>query len=104
MTARASPTPWPSAGPAGDSENRPGANGNLGAQAVHQAQADGYTLLIGSMFTVINPLTDKNHRYRTRNFVPVASIGSTPNVWVVPPVALAHAAGFHQPGAAAQAP
>ena len=65
-------------------ENRPGANGNLGAQAVHQAQADGYTLLIGSMFTVINPLTDKTTRYRTRDFVPVASIGSTPNVWVVP--------------------
>lgn len=65
-------------------ENRPGANGNLGAQAVHQAPADGYTLLIGSMFTVINPLTDKTTRYRTRDFVPVASIGSTPNVWVVP--------------------
>ncbi|MEG2048049.1 MAG: tripartite tricarboxylate transporter substrate binding protein [Comamonas sp.] len=65
-------------------ENRPGANGNLGAQAVHQAQADGYTLLIGSTFTVINPLTDKTTRYRTSDFVPVASIGSTPNVWVVP--------------------
>lgn len=65
-------------------ENRPGANGNLGAQAVHQAAADGYTLLIGSMFTVINPLTDRTTRYRTSDFVPVASIGSTPNVWVVP--------------------
>jgi len=65
-------------------ENRPGANGNLGAQAVHQAAADGYTLLIGSTFTVINPLTDKTTRYRTSDFVPVASIGSTPNVWVVP--------------------
>lgn len=65
-------------------ENRPGANGNLGAQAVHQAAADGYTLLIGSTFTVINPLTDTTTRYRTSDFVPVASIGSTPNVWVVP--------------------
>ncbi|MDH1292564.1 tripartite tricarboxylate transporter substrate binding protein [Comamonas terrigena] len=65
-------------------ENHPGANGNLGAQAVHQAAADGYTLLIGSTFTVINPLTDKTTRYRTSDFVPVASIGSTPNVWVVP--------------------
>jgi tripartite-type tricarboxylate transporter receptor subunit TctC len=42
------------------------------------------TLLIGSTFTVINPLTDKTTRYRTSDFVPVASIGSTPNVWVVP--------------------
>jgi tripartite-type tricarboxylate transporter receptor subunit TctC len=65
-------------------ENRPGANGNLGTQAVHQASADGYTLLIGSMFIVINPLTDRSTRYRTSDFVPVASIGSTPNVWVVP--------------------
>ncbi|MBP7353214.1 MAG: tripartite tricarboxylate transporter substrate binding protein [Comamonas sp.] len=65
-------------------ENRPGANGNLGAQAVHQAAADGYTLLIGSTFTVINPLTDTTTRYRTSDFVPVAGIGSTPNVWVVP--------------------
>lgn len=65
-------------------ENRPGANGNLGADAVRQAAPDGYTLLIGSTFTVINPLTDKTTRYRTSDFVPVAGIGSTPNVWVVP--------------------
>lgn len=86
-------------------ENRPGANGNLGAHAVHQATPDGYTLLIGSMFTVINPLTDSSTRYRTSDFVPVASIGSTPNVWVVPASAPWHtlhdflAQARQQPGA-----
>lgn len=65
-------------------DNRPGANGNLGAQAVHQAEPDGYTLLVGSMFTVINPLTDRTTRWRTSDFAPIASMGSTPNIWVVP--------------------
>ena len=65
-------------------ENKPGANGNLGADAVHQAKPDGYTLLVGSMFTVINPLTDSSTRFKTSDFQPIAAIGSTPNLWVVP--------------------
>lgn len=65
-------------------ENKPGANGNLGADAVRQAKPDGYTLLVGSMFTVINPLTDSSTRFKTSDFQPIAAIGSTPNLWVVP--------------------
>lgn len=65
-------------------ENKPGANGNLGADTVRQAKPDGYTLLVGSMFTVINPLTDSSTRFKTSDFQPIARIGSTPNLWVVP--------------------
>lgn len=65
-------------------ENKPGANGNLGADAVRQAKPDGYTLLVGSVFTVINPLTDRNTRFKTSDFQPIARIGSTPNLWIVP--------------------
>lgn len=65
-------------------ENKPGANGNLGADTVRLAKPDGYTLLAGSMFTVINPLTDSSTRFKTSDFQPVAAMGATPNLWVVP--------------------
>jgi tripartite-type tricarboxylate transporter receptor subunit TctC len=41
-------------------ENRPGADGVLGAHAVAQAAPDGYTLLITSSSFVINPSFHKN--------------------------------------------
>src|ERR1700722_985139 len=37
-------------------ENRPGASGNLGAQTVSQAAADGYTLLVSASTLVVNPV------------------------------------------------
>src|SRR2546426_11531678 len=36
-------------------ENKGGAGGNIGAQAVAQSAPDGYTLLLGSAFLAINP-------------------------------------------------
>jgi tripartite-type tricarboxylate transporter receptor subunit TctC len=37
-------------------ENRPGASGNLGAQTVEQAPADGTTLLISASTLIVNPV------------------------------------------------
>lgn len=65
-------------------ENRPGANGNIGAGAVKAAAPDGHTLLVGSMFLVLNPLIDAQTRFATRDFAPVAALGTTPNLLVVP--------------------
>ena len=45
-------------------ENRPGAGGNIGAEAVAKATADGYTLLFGTNGTLgIGPALHKNLRY-----------------------------------------
>ncbi|OZI34659.1 hypothetical protein CAL29_14305 [Bordetella genomosp. 10] len=64
-------------------DSRPGANGSIGAMAVKEAHADGYTLLSGAMFVVLNPLIDPQARYKTEDFIPVASFGAPPNVIVV---------------------
>ena len=68
-------------------DNRPGAGGNIGAREVAQAPADGYTLLLGTVGTqAINPTLYGNLPYDTRTaFIPVAMIGSVPNVLVVNP-------------------
>lgn len=65
-------------------DNRSGANGNIGTDFVRSARADGYTLLVGSMALVINPLIDKTARYTVDDFVPIAAIGSAPNLLLVP--------------------
>ena len=65
-------------------ENRPGGNANIGAEVVRKAKADGHTLLVGSSFLVLNPLTDTATRYRTQDFAPVVELGSAPTVFAVP--------------------
>lgn len=43
-------------------ENRPGASGNIGAEAVKRAPADGHTLLVGNIAILgINPVVYKNN-------------------------------------------
>jgi len=59
-------------------DNRPGASGNLGAEAVARAPADGYTLLFANEFLATNPAVFRSLRYDPlRDFVPVAKVAST---------------------------
>src|SRR5262245_36827533 len=65
-------------------ENRPGAGGNIGAEAVVNAPADGYTLLfIGANNTINATLYEKINFDILRDIAPVASIVRVPNVMEV---------------------
>lgn len=66
-------------------ENRAGAGGSLGAEAVAQAEADGYTLLIGSNGPLtVNPFINANLKYDPiRDFAAVALTSYVPHGIVV---------------------
>jgi tripartite-type tricarboxylate transporter receptor subunit TctC len=67
-------------------ENRPGAGGNIAAEAVVRAPADGYTLLVASTQNSTNAiLYDKLNFDFFRDIVPVAGIFRTPLVMEVNP-------------------
>jgi tripartite-type tricarboxylate transporter receptor subunit TctC len=68
-------------------DNRPGAGGTLGARAVAESDADGYTLLLGNTSTlVISPLIYKNVNYDpVKGFAPIALLGTTSNLLIVNP-------------------
>ena len=67
-------------------ENRPGAGGHIGIEAVVRAPADGYTLLLAGPFSVVNATLYKQLNYDfSRDIAPVASIVRVPNVLVVNP-------------------
>ena len=67
-------------------ENRGGAGGTLGAEAVAHASPDGYTLLAsGSQDAVTASLYDKLSYNFLRDIAPVASVASGPLVLVVNP-------------------
>ena len=54
-------------------ENRAGAGGNIGTDAVAKAPPDGHTLLVASAATAINNTLAKNISWQvTRDFAPVA--------------------------------
>ena len=65
-------------------ENRPGAGSNIATEAVVNAPADGYTLLVGATANAINTtLYDKLNFNFMRDTVPVAGIIRVPNVMEV---------------------
>jgi tripartite-type tricarboxylate transporter receptor subunit TctC len=67
-------------------ENRPGAGGNLGTEAVVRATPDGYTLaLIGAPSAINATLYEKLPFNFIRDIAPVAVIVRFPNVLVVNP-------------------
>lgn len=68
-------------------ENRPGASGMIGAEAVAKAPPDGYTLLMGYNAEIsINPAMFKSMAYDPRKaFTPVTIVGTTPMILVVNP-------------------
>lgn len=68
-------------------ENRPGAGGNIGAEHVARAPADGYTLLFGTSGPLaINASLYKKITYQPlQSFAPVINVGYLPNVLVVNP-------------------
>jgi tripartite-type tricarboxylate transporter receptor subunit TctC len=67
-------------------ENRTGAGGNIGTEAVVRAPADGYMLLLVTSSNAVNAtLYDKLNYNFIRDIAPVAGIMRVPNVMVVNP-------------------
>jgi tripartite-type tricarboxylate transporter receptor subunit TctC len=67
-------------------DNRPGAAGNIGADAVFRADPDGYTLMSSPPPPlVINRLLYPKLSYDASQFVPITVIGAIPNVLLVHP-------------------
>ena len=70
-------------------ENRAGAGGNIGADAVAKAPADGHAILMGAVAThAINPALYPKMPYdANRDFSPITRVASVPNVLVMQPEA-----------------
>ena len=67
-------------------ENRSGAGGNIGAEAVARATPDGHTVLLGNPSLAISPLIYKRLNYRPQDDLAyVGQFGTVPNVLVVNP-------------------
>ena len=73
-------------------ENRPGAGGNIAADFVAHATADGYTLLMGnnSILATNESLYKKITYSPQKDFMPIALIGTQANILVVNPAVPAH--------------
>lgn len=67
-------------------EAKPGADGNIGTEQVAKAAPDGYTWLAASPPTTIQPsVRPKSLRYDPlRDFEPVAFLGTSPFLFVIP--------------------
>lgn len=68
-------------------ENKPGANGSIGATTVAKANPDGYTLLVANLGILgINPGVRENLSYNvSKDFVPVSRLAISPLVLISSP-------------------
>lgn len=67
-------------------ENRPGAGGTIGSDAVAKAAPDGYTLLLATSSThSIGPTLNPRIPYdAVKDFTPISHVGNAPSIMLVP--------------------
>ncbi|WP_441617258.1 Bug family tripartite tricarboxylate transporter substrate binding protein [Cupriavidus sp. RAF12] len=65
-------------------DNRPGAGGTVGADAVAKSAPDGYTFLVSAAGVISNSMIKKSVPFKDDALVPVVMIGLAPSVIVVP--------------------
>ena len=67
-------------------DNRPGATGNVGAELVKYAPADGYTMLLTAANLVTSPgLYQRVPFDPVKDFAPVSQLAQSPNAFIVHP-------------------
>jgi tripartite-type tricarboxylate transporter receptor subunit TctC len=67
-------------------ENQSGGGGVVGSLATARAAPDGYTLMVGYVGTHgTNPAVRKLPYDAIKDFTPIAMVGGTPNILVIPP-------------------
>ena len=65
-------------------DNKPGAGGSVGADAVAKSAPDGYTFLISAAGVISNSMIKRSLPFKDSDLVPVVMIGLAPSVIVVP--------------------
>ena len=81
-------------------ENKGGANGNIGSDAVAKAEPDGYTLLLSGVGSnAINYALYASMPYRDSDFAHVSLLATGPNVLVAAPDFRQDLRGLHPAGA-----
>ncbi|WP_423197307.1 MULTISPECIES: tripartite tricarboxylate transporter substrate binding protein [unclassified Cupriavidus] len=68
-------------------DNRPGAAGVIGEEAVAKATPDGYTVLYDASAFAVNPSLRKLSFDPLKDFIPISLVATAANILVVPPSA-----------------